>query len=233
MAVIHLLGCCFAQGIHHSHHLRLVGVERLGAAGDPSFSGTPSTMYVSPLWLWLLRITRKVFRAAPATSRCAAVLSLSLSLSLSLAVKVSGGSVAVRLHFFFRDHCSLFCCCKSPPSSTVPPDHNRSSTWGRVSLSAVLKASVQFRLGLAARRPPNSGAQSNLPFCSKIPFVQKMGNLMKGSDWRPEKNRRSVERLERALPEIFPTQVMVHAHARPLVPPPPRLAIASYWRAQF
>jgi hypothetical protein len=54
---------------------------------------------------------------------------------------------------------------------------------------------------------------------------------MKGSDWRIEKNRRSLERLERALPQKFPKPVLVHALARPLVPPLPRLAIDSYWRA--
>src|SRR4029453_12042799 len=54
---------------------------------------------------------------------------------------------------------------------------------------------------------------------------------MRGSEWRIEKNRRSLERLERALPQIFPVPVLVHALSRPLVPPLPRLAIDSYWRA--
>jgi hypothetical protein len=54
---------------------------------------------------------------------------------------------------------------------------------------------------------------------------------MTGSEWRIEKNRRSLARLERALPQIFPKPVMPHALARPLVPPLPRLAIDSYWRA--
>jgi hypothetical protein len=54
---------------------------------------------------------------------------------------------------------------------------------------------------------------------------------MTGSEWRAEKNRRSLERLERALPKIFPVPVLVHALSRPLVPPLPRLAIDSYWRA--
>ena len=54
---------------------------------------------------------------------------------------------------------------------------------------------------------------------------------MKGSEWRAEKNRRSLERLERALPQIFPKPVLIHALARPLVPPLPRLAIDSYWRS--
>jgi hypothetical protein len=54
---------------------------------------------------------------------------------------------------------------------------------------------------------------------------------MSGSEWRIEKNRRSLERLERAVPEIFPKPVLVHALNRPLIPPLPRLAIDSYWRA--
>jgi hypothetical protein len=54
---------------------------------------------------------------------------------------------------------------------------------------------------------------------------------MTSSEWRLEKNRRSLERLERALPKIFPVPVLVHALSRPLIPPLPRLAIDSYWRA--
>src|SRR5262245_710029 len=54
---------------------------------------------------------------------------------------------------------------------------------------------------------------------------------MTSSEWRIERNRRSLERLKRALPEIFPKSVLVHALSRPLIPPLPRLAIDSYWRA--
>jgi 5-methylcytosine-specific restriction endonuclease McrA len=50
------------------------------------------------------------------------------------------------------------------------------------------------------------------------------------SSWRLERNARSVERLGRSLPAIFPKCVLVHALARPLVPPTPRLAVDSYWR---
>jgi hypothetical protein len=53
---------------------------------------------------------------------------------------------------------------------------------------------------------------------------------MAGSEWRNEKNRRSLERLERALPQVFPKPVLLHALSRPLIPPLPRLAIDSYWR---
>lgn len=51
------------------------------------------------------------------------------------------------------------------------------------------------------------------------------------SAFRNERNRRSLERLRRALPAIFPGPVLVHALARPWIPPTPRLAIESYWNA--
>jgi hypothetical protein len=54
---------------------------------------------------------------------------------------------------------------------------------------------------------------------------------MRGTEWRMERNRRSLERLTRALPDVFPRPVLVHALARPLIPPLPRLAMDSYWRA--
>jgi hypothetical protein len=50
-------------------------------------------------------------------------------------------------------------------------------------------------------------------------------------DQRAERNRQSVARLMRALPDIFPSVVLSRALARPFVPPTPRLAIDSYWRA--
>ncbi len=50
-------------------------------------------------------------------------------------------------------------------------------------------------------------------------------------DQRAERNRQSVARLMRALPDIFPAAVLSRALARPFVPPTPRLAIDSYWRA--
>jgi hypothetical protein len=50
-------------------------------------------------------------------------------------------------------------------------------------------------------------------------------------DEKAERNRRSMARLQRALPEIFPPAVLARALGRPFVPPTPRLAIDSYWRA--
>ena len=54
------------------------------------------------------------------------------------------------------------------------------------------------------------------------------------SGWRElkaERNRRSLVRLTKALPPIFPRVVLARALARPFVPPTPRLAIESYWGA--
>jgi hypothetical protein len=54
------------------------------------------------------------------------------------------------------------------------------------------------------------------------------------SNWQTEKaerNRRSFARLSRALPAIFPLAVLARALNRPFIPPTPRLAIESYWRA--
>jgi hypothetical protein len=46
-----------------------------------------------------------------------------------------------------------------------------------------------------------------------------------------EINRRALARLTKALPAIFPAGVLSRALARPFIPPTPRLAIDSYWRA--
>ena len=46
-----------------------------------------------------------------------------------------------------------------------------------------------------------------------------------------ERNRRSVARLTKSLPVIFPSSVLSRALGRPFVPPTPRLAIDSYWDA--
>jgi hypothetical protein len=48
---------------------------------------------------------------------------------------------------------------------------------------------------------------------------------------KAERNRQSVARLTRALPRIFPSIVLSRALGRAFVPPTPRLAIDSYWRA--
>ena len=50
-------------------------------------------------------------------------------------------------------------------------------------------------------------------------------------DLKAERNRQSVARLTKALPQIFPPLVLRRALGRPFVPPTPRLAIDSYWRA--
>jgi hypothetical protein len=54
------------------------------------------------------------------------------------------------------------------------------------------------------------------------------------STWQAEKaerNQRSLARLRRALPIVFPPAVLARALDRPFIPPTPRLAIESYWRA--
>ena len=51
------------------------------------------------------------------------------------------------------------------------------------------------------------------------------------SSWRDERNRRSLARLTKALPALFPAPVLQRALSRPFVPPLPRLAIDGYWRA--
>ena len=51
------------------------------------------------------------------------------------------------------------------------------------------------------------------------------------SHWRDERNARSRARLAKALPAIFPVPILIHAQARPFVPPLPRLAVESYWRS--
>src|ERR1700758_4771938 len=51
------------------------------------------------------------------------------------------------------------------------------------------------------------------------------------SEWRQERNRRSLARLEKALPAVFPAPVLRRALSRPFIPPMPRLAVDGYWRA--
>src|SRR5262245_25957154 len=53
---------------------------------------------------------------------------------------------------------------------------------------------------------------------------------MKMSEWRAERNRRSVKRLTKALPPMFPAPVLTHALGRPFIPPTPRHAVDAYWR---
>ena len=64
------------------------------------------------------------------------------------------------------------------------------------------------------------------------PYRRDRGPRM--SKWQAEKaerNRQSLARLNRALPRIFPSAVLSWALGRPFVPPTPRLAVDSYWRA--
>jgi hypothetical protein len=51
------------------------------------------------------------------------------------------------------------------------------------------------------------------------------------SEFRDARNRQALARLTKALPAIFPAGVLARALHRPFIPPTPRLAIDSYWRA--
>src|SRR3954453_936951 len=54
---------------------------------------------------------------------------------------------------------------------------------------------------------------------------------MKMSKTRELYNRRARKRLDRALPDIFPKPVLIHALSRRWTPTMPRLAVDAYWRA--
>ncbi len=55
--------------------------------------------------------------------------------------------------------------------------------------------------------------------------------MSKWQEEKAERNRVSLARLIKALPRIFPSAVLSRALNRPFVPPTPRHAIDSYWRA--
>jgi len=56
-------------------------------------------------------------------------------------------------------------------------------------------------------------------------------DVSKWQDERAERNRRSLERLTKVLPPIFPSAILSRALGRAFIPPTPRLVIDSYWRA--
>ena len=58
----------------------------------------------------------------------------------------------------------------------------------------------------------------------------KIQRPMASSAWRAQRNAKALVRLERSLLEIFPAPVLLHALARPFIPPTPRRAVESYWR---
>ena len=55
--------------------------------------------------------------------------------------------------------------------------------------------------------------------------------MSKWQEVKAERNCQSLARLSKASPPIFPSAVLSRALSRPFVPPTPRLAINSYWRA--
>src|SRR2546423_12871128 len=54
--------------------------------------------------------------------------------------------------------------------------------------------------------------------------------FMATSAWRAQRNAQALARLRRNLPDIFPAPVLVHALARPFIPPTPRRVVEAYWR---
>ena len=55
--------------------------------------------------------------------------------------------------------------------------------------------------------------------------------MSKWLDEKAERNRQALARLSKSLPAIFPPAVLARALSRPFIPPTPRLAVDSYWRA--
>jgi hypothetical protein len=55
--------------------------------------------------------------------------------------------------------------------------------------------------------------------------------MSRWQDEKAERNRRSLTRLRKNLPAIFPPVALARAVTRPFIPPTPRLAIESYWGA--
>jgi hypothetical protein len=90
--------------------------------------------------------------------------------------------------------------------------------------------------------PSNSSAgrpRGGIPLVTKPSRHDAIMPSIRGatmSRWEEEKaerSRRSLARLTKALPRIFPSAVLSRALGRPFVPPTPRLAIDSYWGAHL
>jgi hypothetical protein len=76
------------------------------------------------------------------------------------------------------------------------------------------------------------GAAGDEGFTARWHHAVESGPIMsKWQEEKAEKNRRSLARLNKGLPRIFPSAVLSRALGRPFVPPTPRLAIDSYWGA--
>lgn len=54
---------------------------------------------------------------------------------------------------------------------------------------------------------------------------------MKMAETLALRNQQALLRFNKALPDVFPAPVLTHALARRWIPPTPRLAVDSYWRA--
>ncbi len=78
-----------------------------------------------------------------------------------------------------------------------------------------------------SRVPSDKGFTASMAPCGREPGR----NMSKWQEEKAERNRRSLARLTKALPQIFPSAVLSRALTRPFIPPTPRLAIDGYWRA--
>jgi hypothetical protein len=68
-----------------------------------------------------------------------------------------------------------------------------------------------------------------MPSCRRF----RGATMSRWEEEKAERSRRSLARLTKALPRIFPSAVLSRALGRPFVPPTPRLAIDSYWGAHL
>ena len=78
-----------------------------------------------------------------------------------------------------------------------------------------------------SRFPGDEGFTASMAPCHRV----RRPIMSKWQEEKADRNRRSLARLSKALPRIFPSAVLSRALSRPFVPPTPRLAIDSYWRA--
>jgi hypothetical protein len=75
-----------------------------------------------------------------------------------------------------------------------------------------------------------NGAQRLYRSHGKVPsFVGP--DMASWQEQKTERNRQALARLSKRLPTIYPPVVLARALNRPFIPPTPRLAIDSYWRA--
>src|SRR6266540_726863 len=115
----------------------------------------------------------------------------------------------------------------------------RGSISQRTGPTELLELIARLRIALRSMRATALGHIFNerkpktksLPLNDTLRRRNQSSLSMAISEWRAARNERSRARLHKALPSIFPGQVLGHALSRPFIPPTPRLAIDRYWRA--